>query len=131
MMKQFCLTATVGKITAIFDSKNQLPEAEEDVIFNMNLYLKMELLPSNIGHFNSHVSQEQMRVQMDLILERMSLKEVEGNVMLIHMDNHGHQMEGLLRVYFLTAFTSPRVFAFSLNQAACTYILLTIIFLDL
>jgi hypothetical protein len=70
-------------------------------MFNINLYLKRDHLPSYLGCFNRRVPREIMLVQKNLVIEGCEVGDIFGTVMVIHMDKHDKLMEGLLNVYFL------------------------------
>jgi hypothetical protein len=97
-------------VTNIYDSQQVArlsDDEDEDVMFDMNLYLKRDQLPSSLGRFNSRVPRESMLVQTNLVIEGCEVRDITGTVMVIHMDKHDKLMEGLLNVYFLDSLYEP------------------------
>jgi hypothetical protein len=109
MLKQFRASITFGQVTKIYESQGARlsDDEDEDIMQDMNLYLKREQLPSSLGHFNSSVSRESMLVQTNLVIDGCELRDTIGSVMVIHMDKHDKLMEGLLNVYFLDSLSGP------------------------
>jgi hypothetical protein len=109
MLKQFRASVTFGQVTKTYDSRvaRLSDDEEEDVMFDVNLYVKWDQLPSSLGHFNSRIPREIMLDQTNLVIEGYEPRDIIGSVMVIHMDKHDKLMEGLLNVYFLDSLYEP------------------------
>jgi hypothetical protein len=108
MLKHFRASVTFVQVTNIYESQQDARLSDdEDVIFDMNLYLKRYQLPSSLGRFNSRVPRESMLVQTKLVIEGCELREINVPVVVIHMDKHDKLMEGLINVYFLEILYEP------------------------
>jgi hypothetical protein len=57
-------------------------------MFDMNLYLERDQLPSSLGRFNSRVPREITIVQTNLVIEGCKVRYIIDTVMIIHMDKH-------------------------------------------
>jgi hypothetical protein len=91
MLKQFIASVRFGQVTKIYDSQQVArlsDDEDEDIMFDMNLYLKWDQLTSSLGCFNSHVPCESMLVQTNLVIEGCEVRDITGTVMVIHMVNH-------------------------------------------
>jgi hypothetical protein len=110
MLKQFRASVTFGHVTNIHDSQQVArlsDDEDEDIMFDMNLYLKRDQLPSSLWRFNNRVPRESMLVQTNLVVEGCEMRDITGTLMVIHMDKHDKLMEGLLNVYFLDSLYEP------------------------
>jgi hypothetical protein len=76
-------------------------------MFDMNLYLKRDELPSSLGRFNSRVPSEIMFVQKKLVIEGCEVRDIIGTVMVTHMDKHDKLMEEPLNMCFLDSLYGP------------------------
>jgi hypothetical protein len=89
MLNQFCSTNTFGQVMSLYDAKPQDASSNENYVFiDINLYLKRDVLPMSVGHFNSRVPQGRMLVQTDLAIEGCLMEETIFSVMKIHMDHY-------------------------------------------
>jgi hypothetical protein len=108
MLMQFRSSKTFGQVTHLYNSKSQDPLADEDdVLLEINLYLKRDAPPSILGRFISRVPPERMLVQTDLAIEGCTMKEIVGTVLVDHMDRYDWLTEGLLNVFFLDSVYHP------------------------
>jgi hypothetical protein len=110
MLKQFRASVVFVQVTKIYDSQQvarMSDDEDEDVMFDMNLYIKRDRLPSSLGRFNSRAPRESVLVQTNLVIEVCEVRNITGIVMVIHMDKHYKLMEGLLNVYFLDSLYEP------------------------
>jgi hypothetical protein len=57
MLSQFRSSKTFGQVTNLYNKKTEDAD-EEDVLLDINLYLKREALPSSLGRFNSRVPEQ-------------------------------------------------------------------------
>jgi hypothetical protein len=90
-------------VTKIYNNKKTGDDVEDegDVLFDINLYLKIGGMPICLGRFKIRVPVEIMLVQTDLGIEGCRMDEIVGTVMVVHMEMYDRLMEGLLNVYLL------------------------------
>jgi hypothetical protein len=76
MLKKFRVSMTFGQVMNLYEAKGQVMQSEDeddDIIFDINLYLKRDQLPSSLGCFNNSVPHRIMLVQMNLVIEGCEL----------------------------------------------------------
>jgi hypothetical protein len=119
MLKQFRASMTFGEMKRIYKSQVAIlsDDKDEDVLLDINLYLKRDQLPNSLGYFNISVPCESMLVQMNLDIEGCELRDTIGSVMVIHLDKHDKLMEGLLNVYFLDSLYKPANLGFLMKSS--------------
>jgi hypothetical protein len=89
-----------GQVMNPYIQKAQDPLADEDdVLLDINLYLKQDILPSSLCRFNIRFPHKQMLVQTDLGIEGCKMEGVIGTLMVVHMYRRDRLMGGV-GVYF-------------------------------
>jgi hypothetical protein len=105
MLKEFFAVKTYGQVTNVYDHSRA--QNEDEVKFDINLYPKRDKLPCNLGRFNSRLPEDRRIVQTDLVITDCCLEDVDGCLMVIHMDQHDRLVEGLLHDYFVDSLYEP------------------------
>jgi hypothetical protein len=75
MLKEFVSVKNYGQVTNVYDNSRSANN-EDEVKFDINLYLKGDNLPCTIGHSNSRVPDGHMLAQTDLVVTDCSLEEL-------------------------------------------------------
>jgi hypothetical protein len=97
MLTQFWSNKTFGQVTNLYN-KNTEDADEEDVLLDINLYLKQEALSSSLRRFSSRVPEQCMPIQTDLDIEGWRMDDIIGTVMVVHADNRSR------RAYWISIF---------------------------